>query len=338
MLGIREIAKKAGVSVATVSRCLDPEKRELVREETRKKVNAVIKSLNYIPNRAARILSKNKTETIGMVTTFSSDIVLSPYFQRLISGIIEGIKETSYDLKWILIRDEDQEGITLKSIVDQYLVDGIILLNWNLFPKVVQNIGGSSHIPAVLINDYHNKINTHIVYADQKHGVEELLKHFKKKGYHKIGMIRGPEYVSYDAKARYQFFKTLAKKMNFKLDNNFNINSSRFEVEAAYHSVLSQWNTQKKPDVFFGANDDIARGVIKALKHLKIKVPEDIAVVGFDGSQLKEADWCEVTTIEQPLEKMGEKAVRVLIEVMDNSVKVIQRIKFDPKLVIGKSG
>ena len=98
-MNIREIAKKSKVSVATVSRALDSRKEHLVNQETRDKIREVVRKHHYVPNKAARALTRKSSDTIGMVTAFSSDIVKSPYYEGLISGIIEGIRPLHYDLK-----------------------------------------------------------------------------------------------------------------------------------------------------------------------------------------------------------------------------------------------
>src|SRR6185295_9360141 len=120
MVNIKDIAKEAKVSIATVSRLLDPEKRELVHPDTRERIEKIIQKYRYTPNRAARALSKHTTDTIAMVTQFSADVVKSPYFQGLISGLIEGIRPLHYDLKWIMIRDDEMKSCTLSELLQKH--------------------------------------------------------------------------------------------------------------------------------------------------------------------------------------------------------------------------
>ncbi|MBI3312840.1 MAG: LacI family DNA-binding transcriptional regulator [Candidatus Omnitrophica bacterium] len=337
MTNIRDIAKEAKVSVATVSRLLDPEKNKLVHPETREKVEKIIRKRRYTPNRTAQALSRQTTNTIGMVTAFSSDVVKSPYFEGLIAGIIEGIGPLSYDLKWIMIRDEERNSCKLHDMLRKHSVDGVIFLTWRLLTNLVEEIQHRIDVPSVLINDYDPKVHCSIVYCENKSGVAKIFSHFISKGHKKIGMIRGPEYISHDARGRFLAFKASAKKMGIPLKDSFFRQCHRFEEEAGYETMASWIRAGGLPDAIFCANDDLAAGAVRALREKKIKVPQDIAIAGYDDSQRHKMSIPFLTSVRQPLEAMGRASVETLIKLISKEAKGAIRLKFEPELIVRDS-
>lgn len=336
-MNIRDIAKKANVSVATVSRLLDPEKKDLVRPETREKVEKIIRKYNYTPNRTAQALSKKNNNTIGMVTPFSPDVVKSPYFEGLISGIIEGIGPLSYDLKWIMVRENEKNTLNLRELLQKHSVDGMIFLAWRLFNNLVNEVRQSTDVPAVLINDYAPNVNCSIVYCENKSGVEKICEHLVSQGHKKIGMMRGPEYASNDSVERFAAFKSAAKKLNFSVKNSFLYESPRFEEASGYETMKNWIQNGPLPTALFCANDDLAAGAIRALNEHKIKVPKDIAVVGYDDSR-KSQIHPPLTSVKQPIEAMGKAAVETLVKLISKEAKGRIRLKFEPELIVRDSG
>ncbi len=336
-MNIRDIAKKANVSVATVSRLLDPEKRELVHIETRERIEKIIRKFQFTPNRTAQALSRQTNNTIGMVTPFSPDVVKSPYFEGLIAGIIEGIGPLAYDLKWIMIRNEDRDHCTLREIVQKHSVDGLIFLTWRLFTHLVDEVQHRTDIPAVLINDYASNVHCSIVYCENQSGVTKICSHLVSQGYKKIGMLRGPEYISHDARERFLAFKTNAKKMGFQTKDSFFYECPRFEEEAGYQTMRSWTHSGNLPDAIFCANDDLAFGAIRALRERKIKVPNDVAIAGYNDSPGNTAVIPALTSVRQPLEAMGKAAVETLVKLISKEAKGGIRLKFEPELVVRAS-
>lgn len=331
MVNIKDIAKEAGVSIATVSRLLDPEKKDLVHPDTRERIEKIIQKHRYTPNRAARALSKHSSDTIGMVTQFSADVVKSPYFQGLISGIIEGIRPQHFDLKWIMIRDEEMKTCSLSELLQKHAVDGMVFLSWRLFPNLVKEIEQEEeNIPAVLINDYDRKVRCTIIYCENQGGVTQMVSHFKTKGYKSIGMIRGPENFSPDARERYVSFKMAAKKFGYDLQEDHLHRGTRFDAEAGHETMLEWIAGGKLPRAIFCANDDLAVGAIQALREKSISVPDQVAVSGYDDSQHES----KLTTVRQPLETIGHAAIETLGKLIAKKVKGPIQLKFEPELVV----
>lgn len=337
MTNIRDIARAARVSVATVSRFLDPQKKSLVQTKTREKIEKVIQRYRYIPNRAAQTLSRQLSNTIGMVTPFSSDVVKSPYFEGLIAGIIEGIEPLSYDLKWIMIREQEFRTCDLNSLIQKYSVDGLIFLSWRLMPNLVNEVERHSKIPAVLINDFDAKVKCNAVYCENQSGVFQVCSYLKSKGYKKIGMLRGPEYISLDAKKRFLAFKISAKKLGFRLKDDYLQECPRFEEDSAYEAMLTWIRKGEFPDAIFCAGDAIARGAIRALKQEKIKVPEHVGIVGYDDSNMNDSMIPALTSVRQPLEAMGKASIEILSKLLAKKAKTPIQLKFEPELIVRDS-
>jgi DNA-binding LacI/PurR family transcriptional regulator len=336
-LNIRDIAKKANVSVATVSRFLDPRKRALISQKTRDKLERVIKKYQYTPNRTAQALSRHSTNTIGMLTPFSTDVVKSPYFEGLIAGIIEGIHSLDYDLKWIMVRDEEANNYDYSQLVQKHAVDGIIFLAWRLLPRLVLEVEKKTNLPAVLINDYDPQIRSSIVYCENESGVEELIAHLAEKGYQKIGMLRGPEYNSSDAVQRFNAFKHSLEKLNLKLYPQFLYESDRFEEQFAYDIMKGWLQHGDLPEVLFCANDDLAHGAMRVLREHKIRIPGDLAIAGYDDAPRNEWIVPALTSVRQPTETMGKAAIEILAKLMNGEAKDPIQMKFKPEVVVRSS-
>ncbi len=337
MLTIRDIAKKARVSVATISRFLHPETKHFVRPETREQIEKIIHRYHYIPNQAAQALSKQTTNNIGMVTAFSTDVVKSPYYEGLIAGIIEGIRPFTHDLKWIMIKDEEIQNCNPKELLQKHAVDGVVFLTWRLYPKLIHEIEHRSNLPVVLINDYESTIRSSIVYCDSGNGVLEICKHFVQKGYKTIGMIRGPEYISLDAQKRFKAFKSAAHQLGFRVDPKFLFECQRFDETDGYQAMKTWIENRKLPRAVFCANDDLARGAMHALQEKNISIPGQIAIAGFDDSIRSESLNPSLTSVRQPLEAMGRAAVQALINMITKKAKSPIQIRFEPELIVRQS-
>lgn len=334
---IRDIAKEAKVSVATVSRYLDPEKKRLVHSETQTVLEAVIQKYRYVPNRSARALSRRTTNTVGMVTSFSTDVVKSNYYQALIAGVIEGMRSTSYDLKWVMIREEETDRTNADELLQKHSVDGMIILSWRILPRLVREIEHRTKLPMVLINDFEPYIRSSIVYCDNKSGIQSVYAYLVSKGYRKIGMIRGPEYISLDAVERFKAFTACAKAHRHKQHLKFSAECVRFDEQTAYETMRSWIPNHELPQAFVCANDDLALGTIRALREHKIQVPKDVAVAGFDDSTKSEFFHPALTSVRQPLEEMGRSAIETLVKLMTKKVSQPIQLKFKPELILRES-
>ncbi len=335
-MNIKDIAREAKVSIATVSRCFDPAKKELVHPETRQKVDDVAQKHGYAPNRAARAFRMGVHETVGMVTPLSADIVRSPYYVQIIAGIIEGIRPLRYDLKWITVRDEEKQDVTIRHLLDRYLVDGLVIIHWQMMPKVVEEVRQTTLWPVVLLNSYQPNVRSSILYCENKSGVREVCLYLKKKGYRKLGMLQGPA-ICVDAVERFQAFQACAKSLGYSLGKNSFQSCEGYSEVSGYHCMMQWIRRGDLPDAIYCANDDLAVGAMKALFEKKVKIPERVALVGHDDTRGEGNCKIALTTVRQPLESMGRAAIEALDQLLAGIQKKPIRLKFKPELVVRDS-
>jgi len=326
---IKDIAKVANVSTATVSKVLN-NKDQRISTETRELVLKIAKEKKYIRNSMARSLVTKKTNTIGLILP---DIT-NPFFPELARGAEDKANEAGYMIMFANTDDNADKESRYLNMLAEKMVDGIILT------QSAHKEGNSEtlealKLPIVLIDrDMELKNIKGRVLVDNFNGAYDGVSYLIKKGHKKIAFITGP-------------FSTTTSKDRLKgyekalTDHNISINRDLiFEGEykgqwgvQATHMLLDQ---KADVDAIFCGNDLIAINVIKTLKKKNIKVPEDIAIVGYDNIQFSEMIEPSLTTVNQPVYEMGYKAVELLIDILEGKVyeKIIQ---LETNLVIRES-
>lgn len=301
---IRDVAKRAGVGIATVSRVLNDNKR--VSDETRNKVLRAIKELNFSPNIMARKLSVGRTFTIGVVTPFFT----YPSFVERIAGIQEALDESGYTLVLYSIRSADQLQWQLRDLVSQKHVDGLLIL---ALPFPAGELKQSApDFPLVTIDNDANEYYPHFVVNDVQGGsqaTDYLIAH----GHTKIGFIgdRMEKPVSFTSSAlRLQGFKKtlMEAQLSYNPDWVWCGEHSREAARQAAHHMLTQ---PDRPTAIFASIDTLAFGVLVAAKDLGLRVPDDLAVIGFDDIQA--AEIANLTTVRQHLFDSGRLGAEAML-------------------------
>ena len=141
--------------------------------------------------------------SLGLITAFTPEIFKSEYFTRIIYGIIDALRNTSYDLRLIMVSEKETEKP--HRVLEEHDVDGLMFLTWTIHPDLVAETGRK--IPVVLINDYAAEIKSNFVYCNHEIGTRKALQYLIGRGYRKIGMIQGPDKDSRDAQLRYRIYR-----------------------------------------------------------------------------------------------------------------------------------
>ncbi len=259
--------------------------------------------------------------TVGLLTSFTPEIFKSEYFTRIISGIIGALRQTPYDLKFIMVKDEEYAD-TSHHILKGHNIDGLLLLTWRIHPKYVEEAMHESDLPVVIINDYTPEVKANILYCDNAQGIRLAFNHLLSRGYKKIGMLQGPDEASLDARQRYQVYRDLLKQHDLPFEPSHYRKCNYFFEEDGYLKMMDMiQNSKPLPRAVICFNDDIAMGAMRALKESWIKCPEEVAIIGYDGIEKGKYVDPPLTTVKQPLELMGREMVNVMIGLIEGKYR-----------------
>ncbi len=323
---IYDIAKKMGYAPATVSRALNNKKD--ISEKTRERIQKVAKEMNYFPNSQAKALTTSKTWNIGVLSVDNQHNGLTHYmFSHVLESIRAEAENNGYDITFI---GENIGGYasTFLNHAKYRNCDGVILVCIDFFQPMVKELV-EGDIPVVTID--HPFDNCSSIVSDNVDGMRKIVYYLKGQGHHDILYFHGDNSVV--THARIKAFKDACRTFN---------DGGSFEVrEAVYYSRSEMYNLTKKflitaesvPSAIIFPDDYAAIGGMEAILDLGYKVPEDIAVVGFDGIELGELVRPSLTTINQDFYRMGKNAVQELIKHIENDNEPVKRIEIPVKLI-----
>jgi LacI family transcriptional regulator len=330
---IDDIAKRAGVSSATISRVLN--NSSYVKDETKEKVLKVIEEMNYVPSAIARSLSKRETNTIGIIVP---DITNS-YFGEIIKGISKIAEEVGLNI--ILFNTNNDVKSELKALneVKKHRLKGVIMTPGfgdtnmeNIFIDIINSI----NIPIMLVSADLNYIDLNGVFVDDIKGGFDATDLLIKEGHEKIGIITGI-ISSSSAANRLKGYKKALKENNIPIINEY-IKDGQFNLDKAYEITKELLDMEAPPTALIACSNRMTLGVIKALVERKKKIPKDIALVGFNKIELIDIVGIKLTYIEDSPMELGRTAINLLLQIFESSdKKKINRISIPPKLILNGS-
>lgn len=311
-VSIRDIAKSANISTAAVSYVLNGQENR-VSPEVAKKVKAIAQKLNYRPHYIARSLKTKKTNTIGLV--------VANITYRFTTGITQAIEAEAKKHNYtVLIGSSDESLPKFKELVNVLIdrqVDGLILLPVEDAKEEIENLKESG-IPFVLMDRYFPDLTTNFIALDNYRAAYDVVKYLSDLGHKHIGFLNYKT-AMFHLQERTRGFGDALKKFNLPSGSKWikKIRREYFDndVEKAIDQILAE--KASKPAIVF-ASDTLALKGIHYLTSLKKKIPEDISVLSFDGSEAFQLYRCPVSHGLQPLEEMGKLSVQTLLNVIDN--------------------
>lgn len=332
MPNIKEIARKAKVSVATVSRALNDDPK--VTEETKQLVLKVATELNYKPNIVARNFAKKTSNIIGLILPDITD----EFFSELIKGVDEVTYQHNFFTMVISSHRYLQLENTLSSVLRNGLLGGLILLVPNI-SATLKNILAQTKIPFVIISGGMSTTNYDVVSVDNYQGAFDLTNYLIKKcGYSKIAHITGPS-DNDDAKIRVKAFNDACLENKITVPKKFIVEGD-FTRESGLRLGMELMSLKNKPEVIFAANDMMALGCYDAAFKKGLHIPDDIAVAGFDDIFVSQYLNPPLTTVRAQIEDEGKRAAELLIEKIKSKISVNnqpKKIKIATELVIRNS-
>lgn len=314
---IKDVAKKAGVSISTVSRVINDSKP--VTNEVKQRVLDVIKETGYVPNPLARSLVTKKSQLIGVIVPEVTDT----FAAEVLNGIEEISKMYDYDI--LLANTYSEKDLEVKNInlLRAKQVEGIVMISWDIDKDVVGLLEDSG-IPAVYISKTTRDFDIYNVSINNNSAVKDMTNFLLDRGHKKIALLN-TTFQTNLADERITGYMDAIVGRGLKVNEGF-IKSCGPTFDDGYMAVKEMLESKVDVDAIFATSDEVAIGAINACFDLGYKVPEDISVVGFYDIEFSKMCRPKLTTVKQPLYDMGAVAIRMII-------KMVKGIEIDEKKV-----
>ncbi len=329
---IRDVAEKAGVSIATVSRVIN--NNYPVKDETRKKIEEAIEELGYVPNEIARSLILKSTSNVGIIVPGITNL----FFPTIVEEINRVLVNKGFTMSLYSTQgDSMMEKLVIDSVISRNM-DGIIAIDpsmENLDNNYFTNI--SKKVPTIIINGNTNKYDCNFISYDEEVGTREAFQYLLDLGHREISFVRGDRSLSYDLKEK--LYRQFVIENNLKYENIISVGDGNSlqvveKTERIFETILKAKNIGT---AIFACNDLMAVGVINACNKFKIKVPDDISVIGFDNTLLSNITHPKITTIDLNTKKIAELAALELIDMIKGKYTIVEKNVYDSKLIIRES-
>ena len=326
---MKEIANMVGVSVVTVSRAFN--NRPDISKETREKILSIAEQYNFVPNQLAKSLVTQSTKTIGVVITELQDLFLSTVLQ----GVADVIRDKGFGIT--LCHSYDNPDLELEYIRELRAkqVDGMLIYPTQMDERYINELKNCP-IPYVFLNRHTNALHCDYVTNDNEDGMYQATNHIIEKGYRKIVYLCAKPLSSSGQERILGLQK--AMRENGVAPNNFHLENCKGTIESSYQKVKKLLAQSPKIDVIFAWDDRLAIGAIKAIHEANLSIPEDIALVGYDDTEIAQYLTPSLTTVRQPSKKIGELAANILFEKIQSKKPVkVRQIVLKPELIVRSS-
>ena len=328
-LTLEDIARQAGVSRSTVSRVVNQSPD--VSEDVRQRVLGVIQSTGYQPHAAARALASQHSWTIGLLLPQSvSSFFTDPYYPHLTKGIAQACNQYNYTLALFLVGTKADEEKIFPRLSRPGFVDGVIIQSGHHGEQWIIGRFVDAKLPLVIAGRPFRSDNVSYIDIDNVNAANTAVSHLIRLGRRRIAMINGPttSTVGVDRKEGY----LNALKERGLQPNQALVVESDFTEAGGYYSM--QRLLPLKPDAVFAASDIMALGAMRAAREAGLRVPDDMAFVGFDDLPLSSLFDVQLTTVRQPVVQFGAKAVDLLIDLIEHGMYPPRHVILGTELVI----
>ncbi|HZG85891.1 LacI family DNA-binding transcriptional regulator [Paenibacillus sp.] len=320
---IYDVAKEAGVSIATVSNAINGKGK--VSKKRREQIFKIMEKLNYQPSVIASALMGKKTFTLGLLIPDISN----PFFAEIARAIEDEAHVAGYSVVICSTDNKDERVERYITLLEQKRVDGMIIGTGVEDSGILERLQSKS-IPFVLIARESAAQAADTVVADDYVGGVLAARHLAELGHRRIAILAENLKVS-SSRERIRGFKQGLAEMNVPFDDG-DIVTCEFMIEEGRRGAFELLDRPVRPSAIFCCNDVLAIGALQAAKQLGLRVPEQLSIVGFDDTILATVTDPPLTTVTQPIASMGKQAFKLLIENAANADSVKQRIVLRPEL------
>lgn len=313
---IKDVAKKADVSIATVSRILN--NKSGFSEETKQKVLKVIEELGYQPNAIARGLVKKRTQTIG---------VLIPKVSNMLAAeILNGIDDYAHNLgSSVIVCNTDNNGrrtMDYLRILAEKRIDGIIFVSEWVTEEYYQMLQ-EMKVPVILVSTISYQFPIPYVKVDDRHAAFSATDYLIKQGHRKIAMVTGSEKDPVAGIPRIEGYKAALEMHHIDIRDDYIIDAANFRHEDGMKAMEEIVARGIGVTAIFASSDELAVGVMSQAYKMGIRIPDQLSVIGYDNTKVAEMAIPPLTSVSQPLYEMGIASAKMLFELIETGEMMI---------------
>ena len=330
-LTLEDIAKLAGVSRSTVSRVVNDHPH--VREQVRERVWEVIERTGYHPNAAARTLASQRSWMIGLVLPRSvSSFFTDPYFPHLVQGVAQACNQYNYTLSLFLVSSSEDEERIFSRVSRKGLLDGVLVQAGQIGEQLIDRLAETG-LPLLIVGRSLHLNNVSYIDVDNVTAAYNAVKHLIGLGYERIGTVAGPDNSTVGLDRKEGYVRALIEAGG---PGGSRLPRAGGSTEGSGYRAMQQL-LPARPDAVFAAADLMAVGAMQAVREAGLSIPGDVAFVGFDDLPLALRTQPKLSTVRQPIQAFGIRAVETLIDIIENGSDPVRRVIMGTELVVRDS-
>jgi len=340
---IKDIADKANVSTATVSRVFN--NTAYVSDDTKQKVIEIAKKFNYKPRNYSKNSNnddakEDENNTIGIIFSFEDPFneYEHPFYTKVLGGIQKYFQNYNYQLFFqSIVNDYNKDKDSMDELINKQRIKGFIIIGYDIDHRLISYFS-DKEIPIILVDNNPDDNNLNCVLNDNYNGAKDMVDYLIKLGHEKIAFLGGP-LNHFSLKERFHGYKAVLEGNNLSVDENLvKICSPSFKIDDGYQAVLELMkNNNIKPTSICAANDSLAIGAMKALIELGYSIPDDISVTGFDDIEMANYTNPPLTTVKIAKQEMGLHAGKRLHELINGELPTSMRQVISVSVIARKS-
>ncbi len=326
-ISIKDVALEAGVSVSTVSHVMNGTR--FVKPETRGRVNAAMGNLGYHPSSLARALKMNRTMTIGMLVTNSTN----PFFAEVVHGLEDKCFQGGYSLILCNAGDNTERQRTYLKTLLMKRIDALVVMTANTDPEFYQELRALDDLPMVVL-DSDAEMDACVVGDDSVLGGRLAAQFLLDSGFRRIGFLTGPAGHP-RSRDRWKGCRQAVSRAGIALDSVLKV-TGELTISGGY-TAMQELLELGRPEAIFAFNDLMAMGAYRAAAEAGLAIPDDLSIIGYDDLEIASYLIPALTTIHQPSYGLGAKAAEILIEHLQKKTKLPATLTLEPQLVVRDS-
>lgn len=332
----KQVAERAGVSQTTVSFVLNRVVGQSISEETIERVERAARELGYVPDRAAQTLARGFSNNIGLVLTQPHEqVFVDEYLPNVLTGIRKVLRHTDFRIL-VEIVDSNDSADTFVNLAQGREVAGLII---NTYVATLTGIKAikkfaKTGFPIVTLGRLDDDIPS--VSIKDSNGTKRAVEHLIRLGHRRIGVIPFAGYTSGTVQRRLKAYRETLEVFNIPYDESL-IRCGAYDPDTGYNAALQLLQCNPRPTAIFGMNDVMAFGAMTAIQERGLRIPDDVAVVGYDDIRLARYTTPALTTVTAPDMERGRAAAQMLMNLINNVPLEQKHIELETELTIRES-